>query len=494
MQISKSDYMLFLRHPAWLWLKKHDKDKLPPFDADTQAMFDAGHAFEPYAEQLFPGGVRLGFDNYDEYKSLTERTTKALQDGAKTIFQGRFEYGKLTFVCDVIQVVKGKIVDLIEIKSSSRAKVDHEFDLAFQMIVLEGCGYKVRNISVVHVNSEYVRNGAVRAEELTKVTDVTEKVNKRLNATREHIKNAINTIEQAKIPDMSPSLCGLASTAEWIKIYKLLKGINKGDGSIYDIYSPSATLIGKLEQAKITKLADIPEDFDGLSDKQRWQIKALRQNKVIIDHKKIKQFLDQVEYPIYFLDYETLSALVPYFEGQRPYQQVPFQYSLHIIDEPDAKLRHFEYLHSANSDPVRPLSESLAENIGPKGSIFVWYQDFEKGRNTEMGDMLPEFHKFYHRLNERIIDLIVPFFDFYYVDARFGGSASIKDVLPVMVPELSYKELGIQEGGAAQRLWMEAILGGKHAGKEEQILSDLLEYCKLDTLAMVEIYEKLLAL
>ena len=138
--------MLFLKHPAWLWLKKHDPKKLPAVDASLQAIFDTGHAFEPYAESLFPGGLQLGFNSYDEYKSLPQRTNEALKSGAKTIFQGRFEYQDLTFICDIVQVVGEGIVDLIEIKSSTSAKLEHEFDLAFQMVVLEGCGFTVRNI------------------------------------------------------------------------------------------------------------------------------------------------------------------------------------------------------------------------------------------------------------------------------------------------------------------------------------------------------------
>jgi len=118
--ISKSEYMMFLKHPAWLWLKKHDKDKLPPVDDNTQAIFDAGHMFESYAEQLFPGGVNIGFNNYNEYLSLPERTTKALNGGAKTIFQGRFEHDQLTFICDIIDVVGKNEVDLYEIKSSTK--------------------------------------------------------------------------------------------------------------------------------------------------------------------------------------------------------------------------------------------------------------------------------------------------------------------------------------------------------------------------------------
>ena len=176
MQLSKSDYITYLKHPAWLWIKKHARNLLPPIDPATQALFDTGHEFEQYAQALFPGGLTLGFSDYDEYLTLPDRTSRALGEGLLTIFQGRFEHENLTFICDVIQVVSGNEVDLIEIKSSTSVKPEHITDLAFQMIVLEKCGYRVRNISVIHVNNQYVRNGAIDPNLISANTDVTEDV------------------------------------------------------------------------------------------------------------------------------------------------------------------------------------------------------------------------------------------------------------------------------------------------------------------------------
>jgi hypothetical protein len=170
---------------------------------------------------------------------------------------------------------------------------------------------------------------------------------------------------------------------------------------------------------------------------------------------------------------------------------VPFQYSLHILQSPDAELEWREYLHRDNSDPARPLTEQLIKDIGDSGTVLVWYEGFEKARNSELGDMLPEYKDAMEAINNRVVDLMVPFKNKWYDDPRFGGSASIKQVLPVICPELSYKDLGIQEGGSAQRLWMEAVLDNKRADQKDQILADLIEYCKLDTLAMVEIFRKL---
>ena len=491
MQLTKSDYLLFLKHPAWLWLKKHDKDKLPPVDDNTQAMFDAGFLFESYAERLFPEGIRVGFDGYNEYLSMPKRTKEAILKGAKTIFQGRFETDNLTCIYDVVQFVDKETVDLYEIKSSTMPKTLHEYDLAFQWLVLAGAGYKVRKAFVVHVNRDFVRQGEVSPEEIATVAEITSKVEARLKEVEGDIVRAIEVANSDKMPDPTPAFSKHGSTPEWVGIYKNLMNIKEGQGTIYDLYAPNAGLILALEDLGIENLLDIPENLN-LSQKQAWQLKAAKEDKVFADEKKIKKFLEGFKYPLCFLDYETLASVVPYFDGQKPYQQVPFQYSLHVVDSPGATPKHYTYLHGENSDPVPALTESLRKNIGESGSVVVWNESFEMGCNDDMGRMYPEFAEFYSNVNGRVVDLMKPFFNYWYVDKNFGGSASIKKVLPVLVPELSHKDLEISEGGAAQRLWMEAVLDGKREAEKEKILANLDKYCELDTLAMVRIYDYLI--
>jgi hypothetical protein len=192
MQISKSDYMMFLRQPAWLWLKKNDPQKLPLVDENTQAMFDAGHQFEPYAESLFPGGLSLGFSDYGEYLSLPKRTHDAIINGASAIFQPRFEWNDFTCICDVVTFVDDGNIDLYEIKASTSVKKEHELDLAFQTAVLVGAGLKVRNIYVIHVNNKYVRSGAIEAEKITQIEDVTEKVRAKIKYTADNMSLAMS--------------------------------------------------------------------------------------------------------------------------------------------------------------------------------------------------------------------------------------------------------------------------------------------------------------
>jgi len=448
MQLSKSDYMLFLKHPAWLWLKKHDKHKLPPIDEGTQAMFDSGHKFEAYAEAIFENGVTLGFNDFNEYNSLTERTQRALNDGATTIFQSRFVWGEYNCLPDIVDIVGEKEVDLYEIKSSTKVKDEHLYDLAFQRAVIEANGLKIRKIFVIYVNNEYVRHGEIIPTELTKMDDVTLAVHNLAAFTESNMPLALDTMKSDTMPDPNPIfLSKIGNKKEWQAIYDSITGAEKPD------YSNAQPTYQKHE---------------------------------------IDVFLNELEYPLYFLDYETMSAVVPYFDGHRPYQQVPSQYSLHILDSPDAELRQKEYLHRENTDPSLPIAQHLVDDIGTSGSIITWNAGFEKSCNVTLGKLNPEFADAMEAINERIVDLMIPFKpkNGWYSDPRFEGSASIKYVLPVVVPALSYKELDIQNGGSAQTLWMQAVLDGTREDKEK-ILDDLIKYCSLDTLAMVEIYNVL---
>ena len=487
--------MLFLRHPAWLWLKKHAKSNLPPVDDNTQAMFDAGHEFEEYAEKLFPEGIKLGFVSYKEYLSLPQRTKDVLDEEVSTIFQGRFEVDGLTCIIDVLNRVNRNTFDLIEIKSSTRAKPEHYYDLAFQTIVLEKSGLKVRNISVVHVNTEYVRTGDIEPEKFVGIADVTMDVRTLVDLTKEQIGIAFKVLSSKTVPDISPRHVNQVGVprvrwfTDWLDIYKSLRP-DLDPYSIYNLAYPNAQQIGQLEDEGIRQIADIPEKL-ALRSKQVAQIQTTRDNKRIIDKAKIEEFLETLEYPLYFLDYETFSSVIPAFDGCRPYQDYPFQYSLHVLDVPSAKLRHTEYLHQENSNPVLGLIKQLKQDIGDAGTILTWNMSYEKGCNDRMASFYPEHKQFLESLNSRINDLMIPFSQMWFFDKDFMGSASVKKVMPVLAPELSYKELEVSDGLLARRTWTETILKDKNQSKRDQILSDLSEYCTLDTYAMVRILEEL---
>jgi len=487
--------MQYLRHPAWLWLQKFDKHKLPATDDNLQAIFDAGNLFESYASQLFPNATKLGFSSYQEYLDLPRRTLEAIASGDQVILQGRLEVDGITCIFDVLQKVGEKEFDLIEIKASTRAKPEHEYDLAFQALVLEKAGFKVRNISVIHANKEYVRAGEIDPALLSARTDVIEKVRALQELTALQLAGAFKVLAKKEMPDLSPryvnqvGVLGVNWFEDWMAIYKTLKA-NSDPYSIYNLSYPTAEQIGKLEDAGITQIAGIPEAL-ALRPKQLTQIQTTKTNQRIIDAEQIKAFLASFQYPLYFFDYETFSAVIPQFDGGSPYSDYPFQYSLHVLDSPEAELRHLEYLHDSQSNPMPELLKQLQHDIGTTGTVLTWNMSYEKGCNDRMALLYPEYAEFLEGLNERIEDLMTPFAKMWFFDKDFFGSASVKKVMPVLAPELSYTELTVGDGLLARRLWTETVLEGKNQASRAQIMADLSTYCTLDTFAMVRVLEEL---
>jgi hypothetical protein len=479
--------MNYLRHPAWLWLEKHDKDKIQKSDDNTQAMFANGTQFEHYAEIQFEGATRMHWDktDYDSYLTVGPRTKEAIERGSKVILQAKFETDELACICDVVRIVDGHTVDLIEIKSSTSVKKEHLYDLAFQTEVLHRNGYKVRDVSVIYVDRDFVA-GSI-GHEMTIKENVTTKVLSIGEETKRNIDAALAVMRSSSIPDISPRHVGLGAMSEWLAIYRNL--VELPEYSIYDLVKLTPLQIEQFEDDGILHIADIPEGTY-LTPKQELQVLATKQEKPIINRDAIRAFLGELTFPLYFLDYETFSGVVPYFDGQSPYQQIPFQVSVHRLDSIDDEPLHDWYLHREKSDPIVRMTESLDMVLGTRGSIITWNMSFEKNCNKLMGQLYPEYQEFYEMINDRIVDLGTPFKDDMYVDKAFRGSWSIKNVMPVLVPELSYKTLGIQNGSTAQQRWIQAVLEESRDDKE-QVFDDLLKYCELDTLAMVEIFNVL---
>jgi hypothetical protein len=257
------------------------------------------------------------------------------------------------------------------------------------------------------------------------------------------------------------------------------------------------SIIGKLSEKTINKLLDdgileienIPEEY--ITERFSKHFHAIKYDVVSIDKEEIKNELNQIKYPIYFLDYETYALPIPIFDGYKPYQNIVFQYSLHIQKSADSKLEHHAYLAKSLTDPTRELAESLKKLIGKDGTTMAWNMGFEKNCNKGMGERAKEYAEFFKDINERMYDLMAVFKKGFYIHKDFLGSASLKKVLPVLVPSLSYGELNIHEGMTASNSWYEMVSEKTAEKRRKEIYDDLLKYCRLDTLAMVEILKEL---
>jgi len=252
-------------------------------------------------------------------------------------------------------------------------------------------------------------------------------------------------------------------------------------------------LVRFLHYNRIISYDDIINNDIPLNHTQKLQVESYKNNTVIIEKSIIKEFLNDIKYPINFFDFETFQNAIPRFDNQSPYSQIPFQYSLHILHE-DGTLEHKEFLGDENLDPRMALIKQMLDDITLIGSIVAYNQSFEIGRIKDLAAFAPQYKNELLTLNERFIDLIVPFRQKGYYHPDFNGSFSIKVVLPAMFPnddELDYKKLGsVQNGGDAMGTFANLYLL-KDKSKLDEIKKDLLAYCRLDTLAMVRIWEKL---
>jgi hypothetical protein len=485
--LTKSDYMHFLTHPAWLWMSKYDKASLPEIGEIEQAIFDQGYVVQDEAHKLWP-------DGHEVKAILTEGVEESARlmaaGGPKVLFEGSVLTRRRLYArADVLVRADDNAWDLYEIKSSTKVKDTHTQDLAFQKLTFEESGYKIGRCFVVHLNAQYVRVGDIDPGELFEVIDVTDQVEPLAHQTATQVKAALTVIAQGSPkPDDAPELA--SSWKYWHPIYRLLHP-DIPDDSVLNLCRVTPSLLRRLRAADLNRIQGIPLDFPGLKSPQVAQIEVARAGRPNIHAIRIAHQLNGLVFPLYFLDYETASSAVPIWQGMRPYQQLPFQYSLHVIEKPGDTVKHLGYLAQSGDYPVTGLLEQLRSDIGPRGSVIVWYKPFEMGCNEAMGILHPEYAEFLHDVNRRVFDLMEIFSNQLYSHSNFFGSASIKKVLPVLVPELNYKDLGIGEGMTAQLRWMKAAAGEYTSEGARHVYDDLIEYCGQDTLAMVRIYEHL---
>lgn len=376
---------------------------------------------------------------------------------------------------------------LIEVKSSTKYKEDeHLPDVAFQVYVLQQAGIPITQTSVMHLNSDCLYPDL---SNLFTLTDITE-------AVMAHIPQVQTDVsDMRQIAAQTENLPDVRIGRHCTKPYECPFYAHCWQGvtgrTIYEIPYLKQPLEVQLEADGIQYITDIPTGFS-LGDKRATAfVEIIQQQQIAVDRDAIQSELDRLVYPLYFFDFETIDYAVPTFADCKPYQQAPFQYSCHIL-EADGTLTHRDYLHTDTDDPRRPLTEALLDHIGKTGSIIVYFATFERSRLRELAEAFPEHAPRLLGMVNRLWNQL-DIFKKHVRDYRFGGSNSLKSVLPVIVPELSYKLLDVQNGTQAQVVW-EAMIGEGETAVKEQLATQLRAYCHLDTLAMVEIHRALLAL
>ena len=478
--LTKTDFRNHIECPIFLWLTKKWPDLLPPQTEELKRIFAQGNEVDALARKLFPGGIEVqGFN-----KAGAVHTEELMEKGETILFQPTaISPDGLEAKADILKKGKGDSWDLYEVKMSAEVKEEHFYDVAFQKICFTDAGIKIGKTFLVHLNGNYVRRGAVDPKQLFKIENITAKVDSVIDQTRERIAEAESVITGAEtIDELLIQKCHSPEKCDYLEYY--IHGFPEAfliADKIFDRHLKALLKRGIIDADKVSpeilkKIGYVPEV-------------PFRE----INKEGIRSELSTLKYPLYFFDYETYSYPIPPFDGTKPFQQIPFQYSLHIKETPDSELLHKEFLARDYKNSMAELLKQLKNDFGTTGSVLVWYCPFEMARNVEMAATYPEYADFLNDINSRIFDLML-IFKFkrnLYLNSRFNGSASLKKVLPVVCPELSYDDLEIHEGETASASWPILADPKTSAEKKESLAKAMLEYCGRDTMAMVAIMEHL---
>ncbi len=485
--LSKSKYLNGLQCPKLLWAAVNDKARFPAPDEAQQHIFDEGHIVGEYAKKIFPGGIDIPDEDIESNLKQTQKLLKQ----RKTLFEPAFspKGERIYSRADILEPVKGgkdNEWNIIEVKSSTQVKDVNIQDVAFQKYCYEKSGLKIKHCTLMHINSDYVRHGEIELDKLFTKEDITKQVQEEIKLIPERLWDMFKIIDSIKEPEIK---IGSQCNAPYECALKELCWKFLPENSVFDLYYGEKKAAKLLEEG-ILAINDIPEKYE-LNPKQTIQKQTIASRKPFINEKGLKNFIKKLVYPLYFLDFETFQNTIPIFDDQRPYQQIPFQFSLHVIESKGQVPKHHSFLAEGSEDPRKKFLEALTKVIGKNGSIIVYNQSFEQGVLEDLKDVFKEDAKNIAFMIRRMEDLLMPFRNFDYYALRQQGSCSIKYVLPALVAGKGYEGMDIANGGQAslQYYYSTHGLAGKMpaAAEVKKIREDLLKYCGLDTMAMVEI-------
>jgi len=477
--LTKSNFMSGLQCHKQLWLEIQEPHQATALTPTQHRIIDQGEEVGQYARQQFPEGQLIGGSRAEALQA----TQKAIAAGVSCLFEPAFSFGGLFIRCDILHKASAGTWELIEVKSSSKVKDEHYWDVAVQKYILTKVELSVGLTKLMHINTQtcffpHLAN-------LFTIADITAEVDRRLPEIPKKLEQFGAILTENLEPTLAigkhcdhPNPC-LFTKDCWQHVPEV---------SIFTI----PRLDWKKKEALITQgvlaIADLPLNYP-LSENQRTYVDNILSGQPFVDRVAIAASLAELAYPIHFFDFETQNPAIPRFDGLKPYEQLPFQYSCHILQS-DGAIKHREYLHTDESDPRPSLIAALTTDITSTGSVVVYHKSFEASLLRKLAAGFPWYTLQLEAIADRLWDL-EDIFKYHYKHPDFRGSTSIKTVLPLLVPSLSYKALTIQRGDQAQSVWEEMLICLDKVHKT-QLINDLRAYCQLDTLAMVEIFKVLL--
>lgn len=480
MRLSKSKFVAGCQCLKRLYWHVHEPELAVKPDAADEAIMQQGHEVGMLARQLFPGGIEVRSDRGLEQAIRATRELVANRE-VPAIFEGVFEDGGVLVKVDILHRRTDGRWRLIEVKSTSDVKDRHFEDVAIQYRVVSRSGLDVVGAWLAHVNRGYVFDGSsVDARRFFKIRNVTSRVVKLQTKLTFQLRSQFTVLSMPKAPDIAPGRhCTDPVTCEFFN------HCNPPRPADHIGYLPRlhASAMEELEEMGVESIHDIPDDFE-LTEIQRRAATSVRTGEPWFGP-ELSVELAKLEYPLYFSDFETVNPAIPRFAGMRPYDHLPFQWSVHVLRNLGAEPEHYEFLATNVSDPRHEFVSSLCNVLGQIGSIVV-YSAFESQRLSDLAAWLVEFTDPINAIQARLFDLLPVVREHTYHPA-YAGSYSIKSVLPALVPEMSYEGMTVSNGQDAGLAWEALTKSGMDGVEWDRIRKALLGYCGQDTLALVRL-------
>jgi hypothetical protein len=482
--LSKTNYLAGLRCARLLWHLYNAPAKIPPPDQHASALLEQGRRVGELAKRLFPGGIEVSGEAKN-FAEVLERSRRAVAE-RKSLLEPGFAYRNAFSRADVLSPVRDGRWDIIEVKSATKVKEEYLHDLAFQWYVYKGAGVKIRKCFVLHVNKNYVRRGAIDPERLFTRVDVTKHLRPMLVKVPRNIRKMQTVIGMKERPERTmnpmcgdPDLCPLSEVC-WSFL---------PENNVFTLHGLKATKAFEWGRRNVLNINDLPGGYP-LTARQNIQRETLRRGEPHIDRKQIRTFLSRLKYPLYFLDFESFSTAIPLFDRIRPFEQVPFQFSLQIVRKKGARPEEYGFLGDGTSDPRPDVLGKLRSLLGRSGSIVAYNAQFEKGILEGSCSVFKDFLPWWKKTKRRFVDLLEPLRSFAYYHPKQQGSASIKAVLPLLTGS-GYEHLEIVDGMTASLEYLRVTTRNVGHAERERVRKLLEEYCATDTLGMVNIVDSL---
>lgn len=482
--LSKTQFVSGEQCEKRIWLERHDPDKAGELTEFERSLIEEGIEVGELAQEVFPGGMLID-QPHDQHQDAMEATQEAMDNPrVQAIYEAAFEYEGKPVRADVLRKLDDGSYELWEVKATSKVKDHHELDVAFQAYVLEEAGVDLKRVGVMHPDKEYVvQSEGFEPSEFFTRQDLTQRARDLRSEVSQKASQLRQTVGQDEMPDVevgshcrNPHRCPFHDFCH--------RKIDEQEHPITDIPYLSTKKLHQLKNAGILDVRDIPDDWDGLTEKQRLMVEVVQSGEPYWNEEGIREALEDVELPLHFVDFETVQPAVPVWPDTHPYEEIPFQWASYTLMEGGRRFPD-GFISMEKTDPRPQFIENLWDRLDIGGSIFV-YSSYEERQLENLIEKFPEHEEKLQKIIDRLVDLYpIVKQNIYHPD--FHGSTSIKKVLPALVPGFDYSDLAIQDGGTASSAFLELVSPHTPFKRRLQISRSLERYCERDAEAMVHL-------